>query len=148
MNSKLFTVVFSFAMQFCLKLGLLWSGRTVHQKMACWFSASWRQHVQCRVQGSQLVCCLGIKSFGWWDWAVYSNKHKPALHFICLLDFPPPFASSTVVFKQCDRSTLPLQLMDLSNTLFHAFCFWFMNFDPRDKDLVSIDCGKCQTNRS
>lgn len=51
-------------------------------------------------------------------------------------------------FRQHDRSTLPLQLMDLSNTLFHAFCFWFMNFDPGDKDPVSIDCGKCQTNRS
>lgn len=38
--------------------------------------------------------------------------------------------------------------MDLSNTLFHGFCFWFMNFDPRDKSPVSIDCRKCQTNRS
>ena len=25
--------------------------------------------------------------------------------------------------KRRDRSTLPLELMDLSNTLFHAFCF-------------------------
>ena len=50
--------------------------------------------------------------------------------------------------KRRDRSTLPLELMDLSNTLFHAFCFWFMNFDPGDKGPVSIDCGKCQTNRS